>query len=97
MKKKKAIHFKILYGIAVVLFVLFSLGPIMWSFIMSITPQVELVGNTTKLLPMNPTLDNYKTLLTFGSQEGELFRGNVIYLASYSSVIQCLQADCLST
>lgn len=77
MKKKKAIHFKILYGIAVVLFVLFSLGPIMWSFIMSITPQVELVGNTTKLLPMNPTLDNYKTLLTFGSQEGELFRGGM--------------------
>lgn len=78
MRTKKTISFKILYGIAVFLFILFALGPILWSIIMSITPQVELVSNTTNLLPLNPTLDNYKTLLSVGSQEGELFRGGMI-------------------
>lgn len=78
MKKKKTLSFKVLYGIAVFLFIIFSMGPILWSFIMSITPQTELVANTTKLLPINPTAENYKTLLSANSQTGELFQQGML-------------------
>lgn len=71
MKKGRKLHFRILYGAAVLVFVVFTLGPILWSLIMSITPQRELVQNTTRLLPMHPTLDYYKELLSFGNQQGK--------------------------
>lgn len=72
MKKGKNIHSGILYSAAVLVFVVFTLGPILWSFIMSITPQTELVENTTRILPVHPTLDYYKELLSFGNQQGKL-------------------------
>lgn len=71
MKKGRKLHFRILYAVAVLVFVVFTLGPILWSLIMSITPQRELVQNTTRLLPMHPTLDYYKELLSFGNQQGK--------------------------
>lgn len=72
MKKGKNIHSGILYSAAVLVFVVFTLGPILWSFIMSITPQTELVENTTRILPVHPTLDYYQELLSFGNQQGKL-------------------------
>lgn len=72
MKKGKKLHYRILYTAAVLVFVVFTLGPIMWSLIMSITPQRDLLQNTTRLLPVHPTLDYYKDLLSFGNQQGRL-------------------------
>jgi len=78
MRKKKTILFGTLYSLAVLVFVLFALGPILWSFIMSITPQTELVGNTTRLMPVSPTFDNYRKLLSNVDQQGELFRNGML-------------------
>ncbi len=50
MRKKKTFLYGALYGLAVFAFAVFALGPILWSFVMSITPQTELVGNTTLLI-----------------------------------------------
>lgn len=78
MRKKRTILFSSLYILAILAFVLFALGPILWSFIMSITPQTELAGKTTRLLPINPTLDNYRKLLAHADQQGELFRSGML-------------------
>lgn len=77
MRKKKTFLYGALYGLAVFAFAVFALGPILWSFVMSITPQTELVGNTTRLLPVNPTFDNYRKLLAHADQQGELFRNGM--------------------
>ncbi len=69
---RKAIFF-IFYIIAVIVFIFFTLGPIAWSFVLSITPQSEIGSSTTKLLPEEPTLKNYEKLISKGSQEGSLF------------------------
>lgn len=70
--------FWILYAFAVLLFILFTLGPILWSFNMSITPQSEILENTTRLLPKEPTFDNYTKLLTGADQQGLLFRKGML-------------------
>lgn len=72
MKKGKKLHFLILYSAAVFVFVVFTLGPIIWSFIMSITPQKELMEDTTRLLPSHPTLEYYRELFSVGNQQGRL-------------------------
>lgn len=72
MKRGRKLHYKILYSAAALVFAAFTLGPILWSFIMSITPQKELMENTTRLLPVHPTLEYYKELLSFGNQQGRL-------------------------
>ncbi|MEW4412698.1 carbohydrate ABC transporter permease [Clostridium sp. AN503] len=78
MRRKNTILFRTWYTLAILAFVLFALGPILWSFIMSITPQTELAGKTTRLLPVNPTLDNYRKLLSNADQQGELFRNGML-------------------
>lgn len=78
MRRKNTILFRTWYTLAILAFVLFALGPILWSFIMSITPQTELAGETTRLLPINPTLDNYRKLLSNADQQGELFRNGML-------------------
>lgn len=78
MRRKNTVFFRTWYSLAVLAFILFALGPILWSFIMSITPQTELAGKTTRLLPINPTLDNYRKLLSNADQQGELFRNGML-------------------
>lgn len=74
MKTKKPFLPVLLYCLVAFLFIAFFLGPILWSFIMSITPQIEMDAQTTRLLPENPTFKNYAKLLTGGDQQGTLFR-----------------------
>lgn len=74
MMNKRSSAFKVFYIVAVILFLLFSLGPILWSFIMSITPQSEMMGNVTYFLPKSPTLENYIELIFDTDQQGLLFR-----------------------
>lgn len=68
----------IFYVLAVALFLIFSLGPIAWSFIMSITPETEIQGTSIRFLPEKPTWDNYKQLLSSKSQQGGLFRKGML-------------------
>lgn len=59
MKKKKR---SILYIIAVILFLIFTLGPFVWAFFVSITPEHEMFKNTMNMFPAQPILENYKIL-----------------------------------
>ncbi len=64
---------KILYYLVVLVFLLLTLGPILWCFIISISPETEMFRNTTRFLPQNPTLDNYINLLGLQSRQSETF------------------------
>ena len=46
--KRKTTRFKVCYVIGVCLFLILTLAPILWSMVMSITPQNEIMGNTTQ-------------------------------------------------
>lgn len=74
MKQDNArkIRSNILYSIGVLMFLLFTLGPILWSFTLSITPAAAL-GPNSPILPRNPTLENYRMLLSASSQQGSIF------------------------
>lgn len=47
----------------VILFIAMTVIPIAWCFIMSISPENEMLKNTVNLFPSAPTLDNYRSLL----------------------------------
>nr|WP_286174763.1 carbohydrate ABC transporter permease [Harryflintia acetispora] len=54
------------------------MGPILWSFIMSITPQSEMLANSTNFFPKNPTFQNYIKLIADSDQQGLLFRKGLV-------------------
>jgi multiple sugar transport system permease protein len=43
----------------VLVIVLFALGPYLWMFISSITPETDLYGEVFRYLPANPSFENY--------------------------------------
>ena len=63
---------KIGYFIALVIFLILTLGPILWTFVLSITPEYAMMEKTTRLLPEVITYDNYRELLTSGTQKGSI-------------------------
>lgn len=56
-----------------IVFLVCTVGPFIWAFIISITPEHGLFGNSTALLPTEVTWDNYKLLLTGSGRKGDLF------------------------
>jgi multiple sugar transport system permease protein len=68
MKKK----FSWIYLIAVIFLLIWSLGPILWSVVMSVTSQREMFSSST-ILPQQPTLSNYQQLLSKDSKPGIAF------------------------
>ena len=84
--KRKTTRFKVCYVIGVCLFLILTLAPILWSMVMSITPQNEIMGNTTQYLPTNPTLEHYKELLSPDNQQGKLFVKGIINSLKASAI-----------
>lgn len=73
MKTKRM---KILYVVVVILFLLFTLGPLVWAFFVSITPEFEMFKNTRNMFPKEPTWQNYATLFDRASRQHKvLFQG----------------------
>ncbi|MDO5755803.1 MAG: carbohydrate ABC transporter permease [Tissierellia bacterium] len=68
MNKKKPFY----YYLGVVFLILFSLGPIIWCFIMSLTPEEQLLNSSLKFLPDQWILDNYRRILGFGMKEHQV-------------------------
>jgi len=66
-------HEKIIYYLAVFVFLIFALGPIIWCFIISISPETEMFQESTRFLPEKPIADNYIKLLSFQSRQSEAF------------------------
>ena len=83
---------KMLYSLALILFLIFFLGPIIWTFIISITPDALVLEKSLNFLPRSFSFNNYKILLNISSRQGNLlFRGmnNAIY-ASFITIIICI-------
>lgn len=73
MKKKRISP---LYYPAVIMFLILTVGPFIWAFLISVTPEYEMFKNTMNMLPKEVTWENYRTLLNPISQQHiRLFRG----------------------
>ena len=69
----KSLGEKIGFILVASIFLLFTLGPIVWCFIVSVSPEKEMFSNTTGILPSSLSLDNYRLLLDFDSRQSEIF------------------------
>lgn len=58
----------LLYYVVVLLFLLFTLGPIVYAFLISITPESDILSATTRLLPETITWANYQELFDRSSK-----------------------------
>lgn len=63
---------KIGYIVATIFFLLLTLGPFVWTFILSITPDVAMFAPTTNLLPEQITWANYAELFS-GGRKGTMY------------------------
>lgn len=86
---KETLRGKIVYHIAVFIIVFISVGPIFWCFLISITPEGDLLKNNLDIFPQRITLNNYINLFTNTSRENEIFL-NGLYNSMYLSVITLL-------
>ncbi|GKH31939.1 carbohydrate ABC transporter permease [Muricomes sp. OA1] len=67
MKRKKG------YWLFMVLFLIFTIGPFVWAFLISVTPEYGMFGRSANLLPEHITWENYRNLLLGTGQQGQLF------------------------
>lgn len=63
------------YVIATILFLIFTLGPFVWTFIMAVTPKTAMFAPSAKLVPDHITWDNFKNLLSGGRRSVTYFTG----------------------
>lgn len=78
------------YTVGAALLLLWTLGPIAWSAVISLTPQREDMTSPASFFPQNPTLDNYAALVSTGDQLGGQFLqalGNTTIVALGTIVI----------
>ena len=89
---------KILYILALILFLLFYVGPFVWTFIISITPDSLVLGKSLSFLPEETTLKNYKTLFDVASSQGTLLLSGIknSAYASLVTIIICIPIALLS-
>ena len=59
------------YVLCLLVFLLLTLGPFVWAFILSITPEHAMLAKSTALLPEVVTWKNYLELFG-GSRKGQL-------------------------
>ena len=89
---------KILYVFALLIFLIFYLGPFIWTFIISITPDSMVLEKSLNFLPESTTFKNYLLLFDISSRQGKLlFSGmrNAIY-ASFVTIVLCIPIALLS-
>jgi len=73
---KNKYMYKLIYIIVVLFFLAFTLGPIIWCFIISITPESEIFVSSGNFLPSKVNWDNYLGIFDRSSGESEvIFRG----------------------
>lgn len=72
-RKKKT---SIWYILAVIIFLIFTIGPFLWAFLVSITPEFEMFKNNMRMFPKEVTFQNYVTLFTDQTRQNKvLFQG----------------------
>lgn len=60
------------YLAALAVFLILTMGPFLWTFVLSVTPEYAMMEKSTNLLPKVTTFDNYRELLTEGTQKGSV-------------------------
>lgn len=60
------------YLLALAVFLVMTLGPFLWTFVLSVTPEYAMMEKSTSLLPDVVTFDNYQELLTQGTRKGSV-------------------------
>lgn len=78
---------KISYYVFMIFFLVMTLGPFIWTFIISITPEYGMFSNTQGLLPEAVTWNNIQTILNPSSRQGTMF---------YSGVFNSLKASIIT-
>lgn len=86
----KKITKEILYIFVVILFLLFCLGPILWTFIISISPENEILKEVGGFLPDKIQLDNYIQVLDINTKVGKIF-----YNGLFNSMKSALLTICI--
>lgn len=69
----KSLWKRIGFALVILMFLIFTLGPIIWCFIVSISSEKEMFSSNAQFLPASPTLDNYRMLLNFVSRQSQAF------------------------
>lgn len=73
---KRLNRWSAIYIVAVIGFVIVTVGPFIWAFLVSVTPEYEMFQRDASMIPHNWTWANYKELLWMDSAEHiRLFRG----------------------
>lgn len=80
---------KIGYIIATVIFLIFTLGPFIWTFIMSVTPDASMFAPTTNLLPESVTWSNYETLFS-GGRKGDMYFTSLLNSLRAVGITMCI-------
>ncbi len=68
------------YIMALILFLLFTAGPFIWAFVISVTPDHAMFAPTSDLFPEKIIFDNYAELFSGGQ------RGNRFFTSMYNSL-----------
>ena len=63
------------FVIATIIFLIFAVGPFIWTFIIAVTPQSELFSASAHLLPNHITWANFQNLFSGGRRSITYFRG----------------------
>lgn len=63
------------YILALVLFLIFTVGPFIWTFILSVTPDYSMFSPDSNLLPDKIIWDNYRELFSGGQRGVRFFTG----------------------
>lgn len=87
---QRTLSTKLAYYGAVLFIILFTVGPIAWNFIVSLSPEAEVLKPTQHLLPSTLTLENYSTILQTNSQASRTVISaleNSFFLALWTLVI----------
>lgn len=77
------------YIIATVLFLILTLGPFLWTFLMSITPASAMFAPTTALIPKTITWANYEELFS-GGRKGSMYFASLANSLRAVAVTLCI-------
>ncbi|GAA6492138.1 carbohydrate ABC transporter permease [Candidatus Bariatricus faecipullorum] len=77
------------YILALVLFLIFTVGPFVWTFIISVTPDYAMFSGDSGLLPDTIIFDNYAELFS-GRQRGSRFFTSIWNSLKASGITLCV-------
>lgn len=75
------------YIVSLLVFLFLVLGPFIWTFVISVTPEYAMFANTTDLLPEVVTFDNYMEIFSGGRRGGLILTGIVNSLKAVATTL----------